>query len=152
MKCKKLACAVGLIEKRNNFLQKYISPILLLSLRFLVASIFLKSGLIKFHSFDSTIYLFENEYKVPLLEPVFAAYLTTIFELLCSSLLIIGLATRPASGILFIMTAVIQFVVMPNPEHIFWFAVLATIIVFGPGVLSLDAFVKKMAKKCADKK
>ncbi len=150
MKCEKTAkiisCMVKLIEVRNHILEKYIAPILLFCLRLLIASIFLKSGLLKFNNFDSAIYLFENEYKLPLLNPIFATYLATGIELICSTLLIIGLATRPAAMILIIMTAVIQFVVISNPEHSYWFAVLATIVTFGSGAISLDRFVKKMAK------
>ncbi len=153
MKCEKtaktLSCLLNLIEKRNKILEKYFTPILLLTIRIMIAMVFLKSGLTKIASFDSTIFLFENEYNVPLLNPVFAAYLTTFFELTCSIFLIIGLAARPAALILLALTSVIQFLVMPNPEHFYWMALLATIIAFGAGCFSFDYFIKKCAKKCS---
>ena len=70
-------------------------------------------------NFDSTIFLFENEYAVPLLSPAIAAYLATICELGCSSLLIAGLATRLVVLPLIGMTLVIQFIVVQNSEHFF---------------------------------
>lgn len=71
MKCEKsakiISCLKTFCEKKTQFLQKYFSPILLLTLRIMIATVFLKSGLTKISNFDSTIFLFENEYAVPLL-------------------------------------------------------------------------------------
>ncbi len=152
MKCEKTAkiisCLENFCEKKNNFLVKYISPILLLSLRILIASVFLKSGLTKISSFESTVFLFENEYQVPILSPIFAAYLATFSELFFSTLLIIGFATRLACLPLIIMTLVIQLSIIQNPQHFYWIAILATIFTFGAGCISLDALVKRCVKKC----
>lgn len=155
IKCEKtkkmISCLTNLCEKKNQFLAKYVSPLLLLTLRLMVASIFLKSGLTKISNFDSTIFLFENEYHVPLLTPICAAYCATFVELFCSGLLIAGLATRLATLPLIGMTLVIQFTVIQNPMHFYWLALLATILTFGAGCISLDALIKKCAQKCANK-
>jgi uncharacterized membrane protein YphA (DoxX/SURF4 family) len=67
-----------------------------------VASVFPKAGLIKASSWESTVGLFREEYRLPGLPPETAAMLATAFELGCSTLLILGLATRlatlPSSG------------------------------------------------------
>lgn len=151
MKCEKSAkiicCLREFCEKKAQFLQKYFSPILLLTFRIMIASIFLDSGLTKIVNFDSTIFLFE-EYKVPFLPPVLAAYLATATELGCSILLIGGLATRFAALSLIIMTLVIQFTVIQNPEHFYWLALLSTIFVYGAGSLSLDKVIKHFLNKC----
>lgn len=151
MKCEKtkklVSCVRKFCEKKNYFLEKYFSPILLLALRILIASVFLKSGLTKISNFETTIALFENEYGVPLISPVFAAYLATFFELTCSTLLIAGLATRLAVLPLIGMTLVIQFFVFQNQDHFYWLAVLATILTFGAGFFSFDRLIKKFCEK-----
>lgn len=152
MKCEKsakiISCLKVFCEKKSQFLQKYVSPILLLTLRIMIAAVFLKSGLTKISNFDSTIFLFENEYAVPLLPPVLAAYLATICELGCSGLLIAGLATRLAVLPLIGMTLVIQFTVVQNPEHFYWLAILSTLLVYGAGLLSVDKIIKNCVDKC----
>ena len=154
IKCEKtkklISCLNNCCEKKNYFLTKYFAPILLLTLRIMIAMVFFKSGLTKISNFDSTIFLFENEYHVPLLSPIIAAYMATIFELGCSVLLIAGLATRLATLPLIGMTLVIQFSIMENVMHHYWLAVLATILTFGAGCISLDALIKKCATKCAN--
>ena len=60
---------------------EYLGPVGLLGLRLWVANVFWKSGVNKFQTFESTKMLFQYEYKVPLLDPVTAAYLGTATEL-----------------------------------------------------------------------
>lgn len=152
MKCEKsakiISCLGNFCEKKNKFLEKYVAPLVLLILRLMVANVFLKSGLTKISNFEATIFLFENEYLVPFLNPVFAAYSATFFELTCAALLILGLATRLACLPLIAMTLVIQFSVIQNPEHFYWLALLTTIFTFGPSCFSLDRLIKKCATKC----
>jgi len=40
-----------------------------------VGSVYFKAGLLKFNSPESTVALFQSEYKVPLLDPALAAHL-----------------------------------------------------------------------------
>ncbi len=111
--------------------------------RFAVASVFWRSGQTKVHGFhirDETFVLFREEYKIPLLPPDVAAYMSTVAEHVFPVLLVIGLASRvSALGLLF-MTMVIQLFVYPSgwPDHILWIAVLLTLFARGPGAISLD--------------
>jgi hypothetical protein len=76
-----------------------------------------------------------EEYKVPLIPPDLAAYLSTIGEHVFPVLLVLGLASRlSALGLLF-MTLVIQLFVYPDgwPDHILWIALLLLIVARGPG-------------------
>lgn len=111
--------------------------------RFAIASVFWRSGRTKvqgFHIREETFDLFREEYKVPLLPPDVAAYMSTTAEHVFPVLLVVGLASRlSATGLLF-MTMVIQLFVYPSgwPDHILWIAILLTIITRGPGAISLD--------------
>ncbi len=118
------------------------SAIALLS-RLAVAQVFWRSGQTKvsgFHIREETFVLFREEYKVPLLPPDVAAYLSTIGEHVFPVLLIVGLASRLSALGLFFMTMVIQLFVFPDgwPEHILWISILALIFARGPGAISLD--------------
>lgn len=68
-------------DEYTNSLQTHAMPLLLLFCRLWVAWVFFNSGLIKLASWDSTLYLFEFEYQVPLLPWEFAAYSGTFAEL-----------------------------------------------------------------------
>ena len=85
-------------------------PLALLQLMFRlgVASVFVKAGLTKIASWETTVQLFADEYKVPVLSPELAATMAATFELGCSALLILGLATRVATLPLLGMIVVIQ--------------------------------------------
>jgi len=117
--------------------------------RVAVASAFWRSGQTKvegfFHIKDNTFFLFREEYKVPLLPPDFAAYVTTIAEHVLPVLLVVGLASRLSALGLIIMTLVIQLFVYPDawPTHLLWFAPLLLIVARGPGALSLDHLIWK---------
>jgi putative oxidoreductase len=152
MKCEKskkiVSCLSDICEKKNLFLEKYFSLILLFVLRIMMASLFFQSGMAKFSNMESAVYLFEFEYQLPFISPVFAAYSATFIELTCSLLLVVGLATRLAALAFIAMTLVIQFLVIQNPQHFYWLAILATIFCFGPGCLSIDRLIKKFCGKC----
>ena len=94
--------------KLSNFAAVYVFSLLVLFMRIWIAKIFWYSGLTKISSFDSTIYLFEYEYKVPLISPEIAAYLATTIELSMPSFLVLGLFSRLACLPLIAMTLVIQ--------------------------------------------
>lgn len=117
-------------------------PLMLLIIRLWIAKIFFSAGLVKIADFDTTIALFHDEYMVPLIPPVFAAVMATIFELSCPVLLTGGLLTRLAALPLLGMTAVIQFTYDQNIQHFFWAVLLGTLIAFGGGRLSLDHWLK----------
>lgn len=149
IKCEKTQRIYNCVKKFNDqsivILEKYAAPILLLVIRLWMANIFFKSGLTKIANIDATISLFEYEYALPLIPPAIAAYLSIAFELGCSVFLAFGLATRLVVLPLIIMTLIIQFLVIQNPEHFYWLFLFATILVFGGNKISADYFLKKAA-------
>ena len=122
-------------------------PLSLLQLvfRLSVASLFFKSGYSKTLSWDTTILLFANEYRVPVLSPELAATLSVSFELGCSALIALGLLTRLATLPLLGMVFVIQTFVYPEnwAEHLTWAAMLIFLLTRGPGAISLDHLLTK---------
>jgi len=108
--------------------------------RLAIASVFLKAGLNKLASWELTLQLFVDEYKVPVLPPEVAATLASTFEIGCSVLLILGLATRLATLPLLGMILVIQTTVYPNAyaEHLTWGSILLFLLTRGGGPWSLD--------------
>jgi putative oxidoreductase len=119
--------------------------LILLAGRIAVGSVFLKSGLLKINSWEFAIKLFEEEYKVPLLDPVWAARLATFSELTFSTLLIVGLATRLATLPLLGMIAVIQTFVYPQAwtDHLMWGSILILLLSRGAGTFSLDYLIEQ---------
>ena len=113
--------------------------------RFSIGAVFWYSGLTKIASWQTTILLFADEYKVPILPPELAATLATTVELSCPVLLFFGLATRLATLPMLGMTFVIGVFVYPEDwvEHIGWASMLLFILTRGPGTLSLDHVIAR---------
>lgn len=114
-----------------------------LALRIFPAAVFLASGRTKMDGWriaDSTWFLFEHEYALPLIPPHIAAVLATLAEHIFPALLLLGLATRASALALLGMTAVIQIFVYPGAwqTHGLWAACFLALITMGPGRLSLD--------------
>ncbi|MBT3305358.1 MAG: DoxX family protein [Alphaproteobacteria bacterium] len=136
-----IKCFVGICGTTPHWLLAIIA-------RVSIATVFWKSAQTKVDGFtikDSTFFLFENEYNVPLLPPEFAAYMATVAEHVFPVLLIIGFASRFSALALLGMTMVIQLFVYPNawPVHILWVMALAYIIGRGPGPIALDHLIAK---------
>lgn len=113
-----------------------------------IAGVFWRSGQTKVEGFtvtDSTVFLFRHEYQVPLLPPELAAHLAAIAEHVFPVLLVVGLASRLSALALLGMTVVIQVFVYPNlwPDHAVWAVALLLLVAHGPGVVSLDHFVRR---------
>ncbi len=147
----KINYARGLIKntylKYVDFLENYLSAILLLAIRIWIGLVFFKSGLTKFFNIDSAILLFEHEYSLPLISAEFAAISATIFELGCGAALIAGLLTRITTLPLIGMTLVIQLLVFQNQEHFYWLFLLSTLAIYGGGMLSIDGILAKCCKR-----
>ena len=130
----------------------FLAPLADLGLRVWVGIVFLKSGLAKIQSMESTIMLFENEYQVPLLSPEIAAYLGTFTELVFPVLLIIGLGGRFSALVLFLfnIVAVISYPTL-NPagieQHQIWGLMLLVTLLHGPGKLSVDHFIGRFCRR-----
>lgn len=94
---------------------------------------------------DQTIFLFREEYRVPILPADIAAYMAAGAEHLLPVLLVLGLATRIGALGLLGMTLVIQIFVYPNlwPDHATWAAALLLIVIRGGGPFSVDYMVHR---------
>jgi putative oxidoreductase len=122
-----------------------------LGIRLYVAEVFFRSGLLKIGNWDGTMYLFRNEYKVPLLPPELAAWLGTFGELAFPPLLALGLAARFAAlSLSFVnVIAVISFwhVLGDNEaalmSHFYWGLLLLVTLCHGPGLLSVDHWFRR---------
>jgi putative oxidoreductase len=117
-----------------------------LAARIFPAAVFWQSGQTKvtgYHLKPSTIVLFQNEYQLPLIDPVTAAYASAFSEHFFPILLVIGLATRFSAAALLFMTAVIEIFVYPGawPTHGVWATCFLVVIARGPGSLSLDHLI-----------
>jgi len=116
-----------------------------LAMRIAVGAVFFNSGLLKINSWEFAIKLFEDEYKVPFIEPVWAARLAAFNELTFPVLLVLGLATRLATLPLLGMILVIQTLVYPQAwvDHLLWGSILLFLLNRGPGAISLDALIER---------
>jgi putative oxidoreductase len=152
----------GLLDRIHALFAAIPHTALALLARFSIAMVFWKSGQTKVQGFqfdpitgvyefgwprfaDSTVFLFQEEYKLPLLPPELAALLATIAEHALPVLILIGLATRLSAFSLLIMTAVIQIFVYPAayPTHGTWAAILLFLMWRGAGALSIDHLIAR---------
>jgi len=108
-----------------------------------VGAVYWNAGLTKIASWQTTVVLFRDEYRVPLLPPELAAYMATAVELSCPILLFLGLAARLATLPMLAQAMVIQIFVYPEDwiEHLTWASMLLVILTRGPGAISLDRFL-----------
>ena len=129
----------------REWLARFPLSILQLGMRFGVGAVFFNSGLLKINSWEFAIKLFEDEYKVPLLDPTLAAQLAAFNELVFPIFLFLGLATRLATLPMLGMVLVIQTLVYPNawPDHLMWGSMLLFLLTRGPGVFSLDYLIER---------
>lgn len=134
----------ALIRRLNGLGNAIPYAVLGLAARLAPAAVFWLSGRTKVEGLTlkpSTLFLFENEYALPLLPPELAARLATMAEHLFPVLLLLGLFSRASALALLLMTATIQIFVYPSawPTHGLWAACLLLVIARGPGAWSLDA-------------
>jgi len=130
-----------------------LQPMFALGARWYVSWQFLKSGWLKLATWDSTIYLFENEYHTPVLSPHVAAVAGTCGELFFPTLLVLGFMSRVgALGLSAVnVIAVISYsqVLLAEgaeaalAQHVLWGSILAFLAIYGPGAWSLDRWLKQ---------
>jgi putative oxidoreductase len=137
---------------RASRILTHLVPALDLGLRLYLANVFFKSGLTKIQTWDSTLYLFREEYKVPLLPPDFAAYLGTGAELTLPFLLVFGLFGRFAALGLTILNAVAAYSYHDQlseaglNQHLYWGLLLAVLLLHGLGKWSVDECLEKRCR------
>jgi NADH dehydrogenase/putative oxidoreductase len=91
------AAVLGFMSEAFRFAEKSAAPIVDLAIRLWLAQVFFVSGVLKLGNWENALYLAANEYPVPWMDPVTAAYLGAAIELVCPILLALGLATRFAA-------------------------------------------------------
>jgi len=138
-----------LLDKFADALQ----PAFALVTRCYVAWVFLKSGWLKLKDWEQTVALFEYEYKVPLLSPMWGAIAGTASELIFSALVILGLGGRFAPLGLFAVNAVAvislwhffstDIGVAGLRQHYLWGFMLAMLTIYGMGKWSADEAIAR---------
>lgn len=132
--------AVGLLET--------LQPLAQLAARLYVAQVFFNSGLTKLRDWETTLALFEDEYRVPLLSPTVAAFAGTAGEIVLPVLLALGLGGRFAAAGLFVVNVVAVLSLADIPpaalqQHQFWGSLLLALLLWGPGRWSADAWLSR---------
>ncbi len=141
----------SLVLRANALAERIAAPLqslLLLATRVYVSWQFLKSGWLKVQDWETTLFLFQEEYKTPVLSPAVAAVAGTFGEIVFPVLLIVGLLGRYSAAALFAVNimAVVSYahVLLGDGfeaalgQHYLWGFMLLVLIVFGPGRWSLD--------------
>jgi len=143
-----------LLGRANRLAAASMRPfesLLLLGTRLYVSWQFLKSGVLKTADWETTLFLFEEEYRTPLLSPAVAAAAGTVGELLFPALLVAGLLGRYAAAGLFAVNviAVVSYTHVlltagfeaALGQHYLWGFMLLVLVVMGPGRWSADALL-----------
>ena len=116
------------------------APLAALLARAYLAQVFFLSGLTKLRDWDTTLLLFTEEYKVPLLSPEVAAVMGTAGELVLPVLLLFGLAGRFAAlglSVVNVMAVLSLSEIAPAAlqQHITWGVLLAALATLRLGKL-----------------
>lgn len=140
-----------LLEQAIQALERIPNDLIAVIARLSIAGVFWRSGETKLDGWsvsDSAVYLFENEYRLPLIDPWLAAHLAAFAEHFFPVLLVIGLASRFSALALLAMTLVIEIFVYPDawPTHGTWAVYLLFIAARGPGRLSIDALIARQVR------
>lgn len=139
---------VTTIYGRAAKLLDLLQPVGLLGARLYIAWVFFAAGLTKIKDWDTTLWLFEEEYNVPFLNHELAAFLGTAGELVLPILLVLGLATRfGALGLTLVNIIAVVSLEEIAPAayilHVLWGVLIAQIALFGPGFFSADNVLKR---------
>ncbi|HVA15368.1 MAG TPA: DoxX family protein [Stellaceae bacterium] len=128
-----------------DWLDRVPYGLLAIPLRLAVATVFWNSAMAHLANWQTTLYLFETDYRLPFLPPHLAAYMAVSIEVSTPILLVLGLLTRPAALVLLGMVTVIEVFVYPQawPTHIQWAAMLLVLLCRGAGMFSIDHLLKR---------
>lgn len=125
-----------------------LQPLFALAVRLYLFRVFFLSGLTKLRSWESTLYLFSNEYHVPILPPAVAAVMGAGGELIFPVMLLLGWQSRFAAAGLFVVNLV---AVMSYPglepvmikDHVLWAVLIAFLFFHGAGRWSLQGIFQR---------
>jgi putative oxidoreductase len=130
-----------------------LRSLLLLGTRLWVSAAFLASGWLKLTTWETTRFLFEEEYRVPLLSPAVAAVVGTFGELFFPALLVLGLFARAGAIGLFAVNAMALVsywhvlggddYAAARGQHYLWGFMTLVVALCGAGGLSLDAWLER---------
>lgn len=126
----------------TDLIDRLRAPAALLARLYLAQAFFL-AGLTKVRDWDTTLLLFTEEYKVPLLSPEVAAIMGTGGELVLPMLLVFGLAGRFAAMGLSVVNVVAvlslsEIAPAALQQHITWGVLLAALVLYGLGKWTID--------------
>jgi putative oxidoreductase len=143
------ATGIAWVDKSRAWLACFPLSIILLAGRIGVGATFFRAGLLKYNSFEFAVKLFQDEYRLPLIDPTVAARMAMVQELTIPIFLFLGLATRVATLPLLGTIAVIQTFVYPNAynDHLAWGSILVLVLTRGPGVFSLDYLIERAVRR-----
>jgi len=97
----------------------------------------------------ATLRLFETQYAALPMPSVVAAYVFAYGLFALPICLLLGFATRIAALALFAMIVLLSAYAMPEAlwtTHVYWGAILAVLVTFGAGALSLDAVIRFISR------
>ena len=156
------ASPVDLVRRAIALCGRMPHTFIALLARFSIAAIFWQSGQTKIEGLaidivsgeftlgiprlsDNAVFLFKEEYQLPLLPPELGATMAALGEHILPLFILLGLATRLSALGLLGMTMVIQLFVYPDAyaTHGTWASVLLYLMAHGPGQLSIDAWIAK---------
>ena len=138
---------VTLWKPITRALENLQAPAALLA-RAYVAEAFFRSGLTKIRDWETTLALFADEYKVPLLSPGVAAVMGTAGELVLPVMLVLGLGGRFAAlglSVVNVVAVISLSEIAPAAlqQHVTWGVLLAGLAIYGVGRWSLDCALVK---------
>ena len=141
---------VARLNAVRDWLGRFPLSILQLMMRFGVGLYWFKGALLRIQSPEFGLKLFQDEYKVPFLDPALAMHLANFNETVCSGLLFLGLFSRLATLPLLIQQLlIIQIFVFPQSyvDSLLQGSCLLFILTRGPGVFSLDHLIGHFFRK-----
>ncbi len=147
--------ALELYEVFFELGQKWLEPVYALILRTYIFNEFFWSGWLKVKDiyngqWDRVVFIFAEEYKVPILSPSVAAALGTFNEIVFPILLLLGLFGRVAGLVLFATSLLIELTYLHNVDHMLWMTMTLYIVFRGCGWLSVDYLIhRKFGKNLA---
>ena len=150
---------MDIVRRANRLAESATQPfasLLLLAARLYVSWQFLKSGWLKLTDWDTTLFVFQEEYHTPVLSPAVAAVDGTFGEILFPALLVVGLFGRYAAAGLFAVNvvAVVSYahVLLADGfeaalgQHYLWGFMLLVLIVFGSGRWAIDSLASPRSR------